>query len=137
MSLVAYTGIAVTVLGLVIVIQTLRLKAAKKDLTAAKEVAKAAHAALGSAEQRLGTERKNAASWKRRSREVEDDLLEAMGALNEQSKEVDKERDEVRDAAGDDAAILDIVRRSLADDGEPAVPARVPGDRDWRSDDPV
>ncbi len=128
-----------TLLALVLVIQTLRLKAAKKDLVAAKAAIEDAHAAQDSAERRLETERKNAASWKRRSREIQDRLSERLGELDKQRDAVDKERDEVRNAAGDKDATLDVLRRALADDDarEPAVPEREPVDRDRRLDDPV
>lgn len=129
MSLALGLGIGAGVLGLVVVIQTLRLKSAKRQLDSAKKAIKDANAAKKAAEKRISDEKRISSKYDRKKELADERLKVAIAALEAREKGADDKLKAVEGAHGDDEATLSLLRDALrrhddADDEGDALPER-------------
>jgi chromosome segregation ATPase len=134
-SIAAWLGIGAGVLALVLTIQTLRLKSAKRDLKVARAAAENSNIARRAAEGRYSTERRIAQKWAGDYNRLHDSLKRNLAELQRQKETVERQRDEVRDAATDDVRLIAVLRGILGPVG--TLPKSRPPDPDDGSDEPV
>ena len=140
MSIALWFGAGV--IGLTLVVQTLRLRSAQRQLAGALLAVQDANAAKGAAEKRIAAERQIGSEYARKIVVANERLKDAITALELREKKADGRIQEVEDAHGDDDATLDVVRgalrrrHNLDDEGKP-MPERVPVDPEAWRDEPV
>lgn len=124
----AITGLAagLAVCALIVTIQTLRLRAAKKATAQALAAADDGREAIASAQLRQEAERKLAGAWKAKYQGLHDQLHLELAEYEKRATEIQTWTDGVKDAAGDDDATLAVLRNALRV-GRP-MPQREPGD---------
>jgi putative cell wall-binding protein len=128
-SLALGLGIGAGVLGLVVVIQTVRLKSAKRQLDSAKKAVEDANAAKQAAERRIADEKRIDSKYEQKKALADERLKAAIAALEAREKSADDKLKAVEDAHGDDEETLSLLRDALRrhdddDDEGDALPER-------------